>query len=44
MECKECGQTGDWVGDESDWSRAGSGAAVVALLECEVCGNRQRAR
>jgi hypothetical protein len=44
MECENCGQTGDWVGEDSEWSDAGSGLAVVGLKECEVCGHKQRAR
>jgi hypothetical protein len=44
MHCEECGQTSDWIGDGSHWNHVAEGGATVPLLECDVCGNRKRAR
>ena len=47
MRCQDCGQVGDWTGDGDGWTRmsdAGQGSPVRPLLECEECGNVQRAR
>ena len=43
MECENCHQVSDWIGDESDWKSVNDGATVVrGLYECENCGHRQR--
>lgn len=41
MECENCGQYSDWIGADSGWRSVNGPRSAVALLECEVCGNRQ---
>lgn len=45
MECTECNQRSDWIGEDSNWTPVNSvGTGVFRIYECEVCGNRQRIR
>jgi uncharacterized Zn finger protein len=43
MQCHNCGQTSDWIGDGSAWSPISSGARHP-LYRCEACGNQQYGR
>ncbi|EJN59400.1 hypothetical protein [Halogranum rubrum] len=38
MQCQQCGQVGDWIGESSEWTAVGQSAS---LFECESCGNTQ---
>lgn len=47
MRCQDCDQVSDWAEDGGEWRRvvdAEVGTSVRPLLECEECGNTQRAR
>ncbi|SEO29672.1 hypothetical protein SAMN04487948_101595 [Halogranum amylolyticum] len=39
MQCQECGQVGDWIGETSEWTAVGG--STRSLFECENCGNTQ---
>lgn len=43
MKCQQCEQTSDPMRDE-EWTHVSDQAAMVPLLECAECGNRQRLR
>jgi len=44
MQCNDCGQHDDWLGDDTDWEPVTGSVAVRELYECTVCGHRQRNR
>ena len=41
MQCQQCGQISDWIGEASEWTAVGGSAH--SLFECENCGNTQHA-